>query len=313
MGCTNNTFVHDEVDKSLLPKRSITQKLYASAIKNKRLLIGLIGELSILLIVFIVAWYYNQPSTTVTLIPLGQCGSCNGQCESLYSLDSQYETAQNRLNYQFKYKDKMSDDLFKTNYSVIQFTAQWSSCYLSNPSPFTSIWMYRYQSFDVLSTSEATTALNSYNLESVFLQPGTDVRDYDDNHWNETVYPPPSCFSLNCSIATIPGFQTIISNVTVPVFPDENGTTTSIPGFLYGTLDVGSDGTVTAGCFVTIAGVNYPFLTASNTVTKSTVEQCTFTSSSVASFGVALSYALSAASIIKLIHYFADFIRKLEN
>jgi hypothetical protein len=89
---------------------------------------------------------------TVTLIPTDQCGSCQGQCQSMTSLNQQGAESENNLNFAFLYKDS-SGGTETTTYSNMIFAGTWSSCQLDNPLPFTQNFIYVNSSLESIPAS----------------------------------------------------------------------------------------------------------------------------------------------------------------
>lgn len=77
-----------------------------------------------------------------------------------------------------------------------------------------------------------------------------------------------------------------------------------------GEILTSSSNSVAASCNAFIGGVMVPFFSASNVVQKSTVSECTAYTNNLVAIGIALSYALTVASVIRNVRYFTDIVGK---
>jgi hypothetical protein len=140
-------------DERLLLKKGINfAKLKNIIEKNRNKLIRAAVEVAVVICVFFIAWVYYRAKKTVTLIPTDQCGSCQGQCQSMTSLNQQGAESENNLNFAFLYKDS-SGGTETTTYSNMIFAGTWSSCQLDNPLPFTQNFIYVNSSLESIPAS----------------------------------------------------------------------------------------------------------------------------------------------------------------
>jgi hypothetical protein len=303
-GLPESSYPHK--DESLLPRKGFNfAKLMKIVEKNRNNILRALVEFAMVVSVFFIAWTDYRNKSTVTLV--SQCGSCQGECQSMTSLNQQGSLAQNFLNFAFVYKDNCGATE-TTVYSYVHFQGSWSSCQLDNPEVFTSGWFYVNKSLANIPTSLDKSGYGEQISIETNIEPSDDPTI--DDEFKPNAYPPPSCFVLNCSLVAGSGYNFQLGVTTLPIFQNYSNTST-ISAFLYETLLVEPPGQVTASCYSVVNGVYFPILTISNTVVPSNIYQCTSYTSPIASVGIALTYALTTASVIRSFHYFSDLMRKI--
>lgn len=276
-------------------------------VEKKFLIAQAAVEFSVMLAIFLVAFFIYKAKAFVAIIPVNT--TCDGDETTLRALNVQGGANTMGLNYVLKQQSSQS------YYSNVYLKAQWSSCTIANPALFTpSTNSILSQSF-ILQVSPNQTSLYAEGQKTALnVTLPTQTKQCKTNPDGSksctplSTYPNPSCFQLLCSATTYPGNY---ANYGQPLIFASGAVVSdvyNVTAELFGIISIDTDYSVSAACYTYVSNNAIPYFSTSNTVLESPVKQCTTYPSDIDSIGIGLSYFLTAASLIKTFHMFRELI-----